>query len=371
MKIDIDKIKNSFDLKSFGVGIFAVVIFYALMFLYVQVSGTQTVSTLESQLASHVAVIQKNDISAASATNAPALHGEEAVKKFKPVLEGLSEKAVDGVLPIIRDDGMSSFIAYQNGFSFKEKVKKPVIAFIVEDYGLSRENSETALELLHKNISFLLSPFSTLPQEWSSLARESGHEVWMQVFLENSKLPLSDSGSATMMTRESYPHNQEKFHWTLSRAGGYVGIAATTDDVFLQSEDQLKKIIEEGYRRGLGYLELNPDAPPFIPAIALQYGAPYIKADLRIIRATGKDSFEELEKIARQKGYAVAIVPSYIENLKRLAVWTMKVAQSDYTLVPVSAIYDLPLYSDLSPESSSASMLTGTDKDMPENQSPH
>lgn len=368
MKIDLNRIKKSCDLKSFGIGLLAVVIFYALAYLYVQVSATQTIQSLESQLSSQIAVIQKIE-KTESAQHGDTLSSSTHHKKQAPAIEGLTEHATDGVLPVIRDDGMSSFVAYQNGFAFKDKITKPVIAFIIEDYGLSKENSEIALELLHKNISFLLSPFSSLPEEWNALAREKGHEVWMQAFFENSSIPLSDSGSATMMTRESYPQTQGKFHWTLSRADGYVGVAAASDEVFLQSKDQFKQIIEEGYARGLGYLELNPDAPPFVSMLALQNSAPYIKVDLRIIRATGKDSFEELEKIANDKGYAVALVPSYTENLKRLAVWTMKVAQSDYILVPVSAMYDLPLY--MEENQGVSSTLSGTDKDMPHNESPH
>ncbi len=103
------------------------------------------------------------------------------------------------------------------------------------------------------------------------------------------------------------------------------------------------------YIRGLGFLELNPDAASFIETQAFTSGAPYIKVDMVLHRMHGeKNSFDTVEKIAQTNGHAVVLVPNHPAIIKHLAVWIMKVAEADYIIAPVSAIYDLPLHTDSS-----------------------
>ncbi|MDH5723529.1 MAG: divergent polysaccharide deacetylase family protein, partial [Alphaproteobacteria bacterium] len=119
-------------------------------------------------------------------------------------------------------------------------------------------------------------------------------------------------------------------------------IASYSDPIMAQTDSALEAIISESYGRGLGYMDLNPDTPDFFEQMALKNNAPYIKADMELLYPGGdKQSFDVLESIAKEKGYAVATVPPFPNIIKHLAIWIEKVGKIDYTILPVSAIYDV------------------------------
>lgn len=332
---------KAMDLKSFGIGLAVVGGIYILIFAYVFLSAQRTITELEARLPSISVPI--------SNVSEETSHTEEIKDSQKPknadiLTQGLLEKSENGFLPIVRkEDGLTSFRAYQLPFDFK-KADKPVVIFIVKDFGLSAETSQSALDLLPPEVGFILSPYSAMPDEWIRLAKESKHEVWINTPIENKSLSQNDSGLATIMTKSSYVQKLSALHWALSRGSGYIGIASDTDEAILGNKEQFSNLIDEVYDRGLGYLELNPSANSFIQSKALAKDAPYVKADMEILRLDGEHSFKQLEDKLNENGVIVAVVPNFPNQIKDLAAWILKIGQSNYTLAPASALYDLALH---------------------------
>lgn len=337
----LEKLKTV-DLKSFGYGLAGVCALYGLILLYVLLSSQSTIKTLENRLASQTALITTAKPHIPSAGEAQT----QTIKNHLSdvMIEGLTEDSPSGPLPIVRTkDGLTSFRTYQMPFDLQKAGNKPLISFVVNDFGLSKETSMQALETLPPEVGFILSPYSTMPEEWIKLAREKGHEIWISTPIENQSLTNQnkDTGPATILNAASYTKNLSALHWVLSRGLGYIGVAAYTDKSVLDNEDLYKRYADEVYGRGLGYLELNPDADPFIGNQALSRNAPYIKSSLQVIHMTGDQSFAELESLAKKEQYAVAVIPNYPTTIKSLAAWIMKIGKIDYTIAPASAIYDV------------------------------
>lgn len=328
---------KTIDLKSFGVGLAAVCGLYVLIFVYVFISANNTLSELEGRLSSFSALIAIENKN----TDSPS----DAHKNENILIGGLLEKADEGNLPIVRKkDGLTSFRAYQLPFDFKKVNERPVVVFVVKDFGLSAETSQSALDLLPPEVGFILSPYSTLPEEWIRLARESHHEIWLNTPIENKELVQNDTGSATIMIKSSYVQKLSALHWTLARGSGFIGVSAHSDDMILESKEQYSNLVDEIYNRGLGYLELNPNANSFIQSKALTNDAPYVKADMEVLRMTGENSFEQLEDKLNENGVIVAVIPNFPNQIKNLATWILKNGQSNYTLAPASAMYDIALH---------------------------
>ena len=67
-----------------------------------------------------------------------------------------------GLLPIIRpSDNKGSFEAFRVNLPLGDTTK-PLISFVIIDYGLSKEQSKLALNLLPSGVTFSLSPYSFL-----------------------------------------------------------------------------------------------------------------------------------------------------------------------------------------------------------------
>lgn len=322
------------DKKALALSLSVVAGVYVLMFLYVYINTATTIQTLEDSMASETEEITEGVAFGHSQTNNKYYAGAD-------LEDGLSQFEDVGRLPIIRaKDQLTSFRAYQTNFDFGNKSQKYVTSFMVRDFGLSEKSSQMALDILPPEISFLLSPYAALPLEWVKLARAKGHEVWLDVPVQSHKYP--DSGLRTMFHHQNLNEKIESLHGSLARALGYVGVGMYLDETMMPVEEHYKKISDELYGRGLGVFEKNPDAPRFIEKSALMRGSPFIRADLDVFQMKGDHSFSALEDIAKKQGYAVAVIPSYPEALKNLSVWLEKVGVIDYTITPVSAIYDLP-----------------------------
>lgn len=335
-KTGIAKILGQLDIRALLIGLSTVFLFYALAFAYVALQSSATIANLESQLPStHVAITK---------IEAPVIHHEE--DNHIPVhndflIDGLSHNTNAGELPIIRkSDYLTSFRAYQAPFTHDKNSKKPVIAFIVKDYGLSAGNSRAAADTLPAEISFMLSPYANEPSKWLARAQNKGHEIWMHLPVQNAA--SADLGPYTVFHHASLSDKQNAIYATMSKTLGYVGLAGYTDEGLSSAKDNYVQLFDELYSRGLGYLELNPDASQLIYSKAFMKGAPYIKADLEVFAMKGESSFESLERIAQDKGHAVAVIPNYAAAIKNLRMWVEKVGHIDYQIAPISTIYDLP-----------------------------
>ncbi len=317
---------------------------YYLISLYIAWATPTTIAKLEDKLSRESVLVE-----IAKTPEEKDKHGfqnkQKAISekdKFK-LTKGLYKKTGVGKLPIIRkSDNLTSFRAYQAPFSFKDIGQKPLISFIIQDFGLSQKSSEKALDTLPPEVSFALSPYSALPQEWIKMAKGNGHEVWLTLPIQNEH--SMDLGPNTIFHHAALPQKIDRLHDSFALALGYTGVASFTDNTMSRANDHYIKIAEEIYARGLGFLELNPNAPITIQGKALAIGAPYIKTNLTVVRPKGKNSYEELEKFAKKNGYAVAIIPNYPDSIKNLSKWILKVGKMDYAIAPVSAIYDLPLH---------------------------
>lgn len=329
---------------SFLAGLGAIAVFYILLCLYAFFSSSAMIEKLESGLANQTVTIEHEAPSIAGMEDGlPAVPGVALSMAPEP---GLLEKTAEGMLPVIRaSDGLSSFEQYKRPYRYAGgHAQKPVIALTVTDFGLSHMASQTALKALPPAVSFILSPYSDQPQAWTNAARENGHEIWLGVPIENKSASFSDPGPASLLARSSLEANRDALHWSLARAAGYVGIASFTDDSFYRAELMLDNLVSEFFKRGLGYMELNAQAPSTIQNIALRQNAPYIRSDVWIYAADGPNqSLDLLERTAKQNGFAMAVIPGFPANIGRLAQWLSR-NENQFTFVPASAYYDAPMH---------------------------
>lgn len=352
----IEKFKQKWtvvDKKRLAYSIGAVSGIYALIFILISFTATGTRRKLEDkmsivtvELGTKVLELTSHEINRQAIASAN-------------LIDGLSRyEEIAGQLPIIRQsDHLTSFRAYQTPFSLDGIGNKQVISFILKDFGLSEKESNMALDILPAEVSFQLSPYAALPQEWINRAREKGHEVWMEIPIQTSD--NKDRGLSTIYHHDSLSEKGKALRGSLARGLGYVGVGIFTDHTILEIDDHYKKIMQEIYGRGLAILESNPKAPNLIEILAITKAAPYIKANDELLRVKGKHSFETIEDLAKEEMQAIALVPSYPNIIKDLALWIEKVGKVDYVIVPVSAVYDLPL------ARTGAVMTQGKNKDKP------
>ncbi len=328
--------------KYFIRGIAVTIILYVIILLYVYTSTQSTLTSIKNTIPSSTTPIKFTKTTIGKNNNNKKQDAD--IKDL--LIDGLYQKTSQGLLPAIRkSDNLTSFRAYQHPFNFEGiNIKdKPVITFVVQDYGLSQEQSKTALDTLPPEVSLILNPYVNLPNEWIKMAQTKGHEVWLGLPIQNNT--LQDNGKNTVFHHISLPEKIAALYKIMTKTQGYMGLASFTDQQINSVPEHYTQLINKIYERGLGFLELNPNSAKLLEGGAFNLGAPYIKANTKIITVKGEQqSFEKMEQLAKENGHVVTVIPSYPKTLKNLAIWIEKVGNTDYTIAPVSSIYDLPFY---------------------------
>lgn len=342
-------LKQYFHLRSFLIGLGVVALIYILLFAYIGINGKKTIESLEQKLASDTVLIKRLGeefdpapalVSSpiANTTQEGQTPADENALAVAPI-SGLYKSSEAGLLPKISESGLTPYNGYKKPFSLPGK---PLIAIAVLDYGLSSTNSASLLKDLPPEVTLLLSPYASLPNEWQKRARANGHEIWMQAPVDNQNFPTSDPGAQALLSQSGPKHNKDALNWILSRATGYAGVALYTDTNFKNNPQVLNATMTEIHKRGLGYFETNISAPDVASRFAASKDMPHLNNSI-YIRNT---SLKALEKIAKDVGFVVAIADPYPSSIKGLRIWAETLTTKGYALAPLSAITTLTPFSD-------------------------
>ncbi len=329
-------VKDKVDLKALAISLAAVIGIYVLIFGYVSLRSDAMIKSIEASIPVHIFPV---DLILSDAE----IEAQHSISYDKSILiEGLYQNTDDGRLPVIRDDLLTSFRAYQTPYSFENIKEKPFIALMVMDYGLSQSQSKATLEDLPANVSLMLSPYSANPRKWVKEAQNNGHEIWLDTPVQNDS--QSDQGRHTLFHHAAFDEKKAALYSILNRSIGYIGLSMYTDSGALYAKDQYLQIVDDVYKRGLGFFEKNPNIKSPIEGKALAMGAPYIQADLTVFKSKGDHSFDSIKAIASKKGYAVVMVPNYPLTIRNLKSWIKNIGSKEFNIIPVSAIYDVPAH---------------------------
>lgn len=279
-----------------------------------------------------------------SATAPPSL---DTIKKFEGIraalypapIKGLFDRTRSGPLPKISEKGITPFDAYKKPFS---ATGKPMIAIAVRDFGLNAKESEDILNMLPDNVTLILSSYANTARTWQNKARQNGFETWLNIPAQNHQFKNIDAGSKMIMANAGLKNNQTNIQWLLTQASGYAGVALDTDEILADSEPIEKTFINEFFKRGLGFFELNPNAPLKIETLAITQKQPYIKNQAFL----NDISLRSLEKTARENGYAIGVITPYPKSIQALQTWLETLDNKGFTIAPLSAVNGLQTHTE-------------------------
>ena len=255
----------------------------------------------------------------------------------------LVEKASIGPLPIIGKDGRQAWQVYARPFSKLDK--RPRIAVVFTDLGVSANATESVIQNLPGSISLAFAPFARRLKEWIKISRAAGHEVLVGLPMEPIDYPVNDPGPYTLLTSLPEDQNKQRIHWVLSRLTGYVGVSTFMASKFTVKPDKLRPVILELKSRGLMLLDVRENPLSSAMGIARKVQMPAIARDLYLDGVATRESIRarlaQAEKIAKSRGHAVAVARPYPVSVTEIARWAKDVRNRGVTLAPVSALVKL------------------------------
>ncbi len=138
-----------------------------------------------------------------------------------------------------------------------------------------------------------------------------------------------------------------RMRWALSRLTNYTGVMNYMGGRFTADDEAMGDVMAELGQRGLMYIDDGTSARSVAQDLALQEGVPFAASDA-LIDPTGKNrrperaeilkKLDELERIARARGYAIGTGSAFDETIDAVASWSNEVTGRGIELVPVSAV---------------------------------
>ena len=253
---------------------------------------------------------------------------------------GLLENTDLGPLPIVGKDGRAAWRVYARPFSQVEK--RPRIAIILMGLGISKRETQFAIENLPGPVSFSFAPFGKNLDALIDASRRKGHEVLLDLPMEPVDFPRNDPGPHTLLTSVSIDQNLRQLEWVLSRVTGYVGVAVYMGSGFATKPRALMPILSELKARGLMLVDTRENPLGRTKKIADEIGLPVAANYLFLDREAARDSIAEnlakLEARAKARGFAIGTAHPYPLTVRVLRDWVDGLSGKGFVLAPVSAV---------------------------------
>lgn len=213
---------------------------------------------------------------------------------------------------------------------------RPRLAVLIHTLGQATAPTEAAI-MLPTPLGLAFSPYDDRSTEASQRARTRGHQVLVSLPMEPATFPLNNPGDRALMVALAPAENATRLAWALERVPGAAGItnalAAIRGERLLAAGEQARSLAEILRARGLFFIEARPGERP----IAGVGGA---TVDIVLDDQPGAIDarLSELERLARERGFALGLTAPAPLMLERLGPWLAGLEGRGIALVPPSLV---------------------------------
>ena len=218
--------------------------------------------------------------------------------------------------------------------------EKKRIAIVIDDLGLDQDMSRQ-LALIEGPLTLAFLPYADGLPEQAEMVRRSGHELLVHLPME-PKSSKADPGPNALLSTVDQAEFERRIEWNLKRFEGFVGINNHMGSALTENPGLMVRLMV--YLRKNGYLFLDSLTSPNSVGkrAAVATGVPHIERDIfldneRNIAAILAQLYRT-ERIAKKRGYAIAIGHPYPETMKALQFWSARLDQAKFNLVPISQL---------------------------------
>jgi polysaccharide deacetylase 2 family uncharacterized protein YibQ len=217
---------------------------------------------------------------------------------------------------------------------------RPLIAIVLDDLGLDRARTASAIRLSGA-VSLSFMTYASDLAEQTDAARRAGHELLLHVPMEAVD-QHENPGPHALYTALSREEILDRLRWGLSRFDGYIGINNHMGSKFTADRSAMAPVIDELSTRGLVFLDSRTTARSVGFALAAADGVPHVARDVflddDLAPAAISRQLGEVEGVARRRGSAIAIGHAHDTTLAALRAWLPSLAGRGLVLAPISAV---------------------------------
>lgn len=213
------------------------------------------------------------------------------------------------------------------------------IAIVIDDVGLDMSGSRRAVAL-PAAITLSYIPYSTRLPEQTKQAREAGHELLLHMPME--PMGSADPGPGALLVNLPQDELRQRLDTALASFVGFDGMNNHMGSKFTSDPQGMGLVIDELKQRHLFFLDSRTTAQSVGASLAKEQGVPTISRDVFLdddmsLKAV-KLQLEQTERVARRKGYAVAIGHPHPATLQALEEWMPDAEKRGFTFVSINSL---------------------------------
>jgi len=220
---------------------------------------------------------------------------------------------------------------------------QPRIAIIIDDVGVDRARSKRAIKLPPPLTLSFLAYADQLAAQTSS-ARAEGHELMLHLPMEPGSVNI-DPGPNVLLSGVPEAELMASLSWNLDQFDGYIGVNNHMGSRFTADLAGMTVVMHELSKRELIFLDSLTTNNSTGRRAARQAGVPFLARNVFLDHVDELDAIkarlDEVERLAKRQGFAIAIGHPHDATLEALAPWLASVQSRGFQLVPLSALVRL------------------------------
>jgi len=180
------------------------------------------------------------------------IDGRSTAPLIRAPIQGLSRMSPFGRVPHPNADGRSALENYAKPFA--PVPDKKYIALVIGGLGLNPELTQRAIDDLPGTVTLSFAAQAPGLQSWVNKARARGHEVMIELPMENAVGSTGNTTIYTLTTAGPDSKNIKNLDYLLSRAQGYFAVTNYGGDGLVTNEDMLATVFAHLKNAGLGFV---------------------------------------------------------------------------------------------------------------------
>jgi len=226
-----------------------------------------------------------------------------------------------------------------NAAAWKEGTRAK-IAIVIDDLGLD-EQMTRQMATFNAPLTMAFLPYAENLAFQTEFAAEQGHELMVHLPMQ-PKNDAADPGPNALLESVDPDEFERRILWNLGRFEGYVGVNNHMGSALTENPGLMVRLMVHLRKGGFLFLDSLTSPESVGARAAAATGVPHISRDIFLDNNRDIQSIiaqlEATKRIARARGYAVAIGHPYEETLKALEFWYGGLDTSKFMLVPLSQL---------------------------------
>lgn len=220
---------------------------------------------------------------------------------------------------------------------------EPMIAIVIDDLGIDQPRTARTIELKGQ-LTLAFIPYGYHLRDHVREARGRGHEIMLHLPMEPVN-PDIDPGPNALLAGMKPEEIAQRLDWALDQFDGFVGVNNHMGSRFTAWEPGMRTVLDRLRGDGLLFLDSITTQATVGYRLARKLGVANATRDVFLDHDMRREAIAaalaKTERIAIDRGYAVAIGHPHDGTIEELEKWIPSLKEKGIQLVPVSTIVRL------------------------------